>query len=96
MAGKKVGRVTGFEPATSSTTNWRSNQLSYTRQKKLVKTIFMVLICKTENRVNAFSLFFLKLFWLFPCLFFGSRLSVIRWPENVWLHGFQRVLSISK
>jgi len=30
----------------------------------------MVLICKTENRVNAFSLFFLKLFWLFPLFIF--------------------------
>jgi len=87
---KKVGRVTGFEPATSSTTNWRSNQLSYTRQKKLVKTIFMVLICKTENRVNAFSLFFLKLFGLFPCLFFSSRLSNIIWPEDARMRGFHR------
>jgi hypothetical protein len=26
-----MGRVTGFEPATSGTTNPRSNQLSYTR-----------------------------------------------------------------
>ena len=35
MITKKLGRVTGFEPATSGTTNPRSNQLSYTRHKKL-------------------------------------------------------------
>ena len=40
---------------------------------------------------------FFKLFWLFPCLFFGSRLSAIRWPEDAWLYGFQRLkVSASK
>ncbi len=29
--GEKMGRSTGFEPATSGTTNRRSNQLSYDR-----------------------------------------------------------------
>ena len=29
----KLGRSTGFEPATSGTTNRRSNQLSYDRHK---------------------------------------------------------------
>jgi len=32
----------------------------------------MVLICKTENRVNAFSLFFFKIVLAIPAVYFSA------------------------
>jgi hypothetical protein len=48
---KKVGRQTGFEPATPGTTNQCSNQLSYYRHKEHLK-----LIIHTESSMGKVSL----------------------------------------
>ncbi len=49
-----MGRVTGFEPATSNTTNWRSNQLSYTRHQHLIASL------QTISKVNTAIEFLLQ------------------------------------
>ena len=71
-----MGRTMGFEPTTSGTTSLRSNQLSYVRHKKLIKSFIFILFRYTKYMEVSKRIFQLETETAFAVLSKANELAI--------------------